>query len=53
MKPYFLMLLIAAIVVFSDLVRQGNASKRKRRRVPFIAGAVRRIGRTRAERREP
>ncbi|HKA39118.1 MAG TPA: hypothetical protein VKD25_05090 [Burkholderiales bacterium] len=41
MKPFALMLLIGAIVAFSDLVGRGEASRRAARRLPFIPAALR------------
>jgi hypothetical protein len=43
MKPYLLMLLIGAIVAFSDLVRGGPFTRRKACRVPPEAVAARSI----------
>jgi hypothetical protein len=53
MKPFVLMLLIGAIVAFSDLVGRGEASRRATQSLPFIPAALRNIGVTRGRRWVP
>jgi hypothetical protein len=53
MKPFALMLLIGAIVAFSDLVGGIEAGTRIARRLPFIPAALRNIGVTRGRRWMP
>jgi hypothetical protein len=52
MKPYALMLLIGAIVAFSDLVGGVEGSSRAARRLPFIPSALR-VGAARVRRLLP
>ena len=52
-KPYFLMLLIGAIVALSDLVERSRETKREHGRVALIFAAVQRIGSMHPQRRLP
>jgi hypothetical protein len=53
MKPYILVLVIAAITALADLVRRREATSQSSRPAPSAFPAIRSIRRSRAERSVP